>query len=763
MCDLTINWAIENNIPFIPLVEQTKHPLNRNWVSTLPIKKDNSAELIKDTVTTFIKNKYGIGLLSGHPINNSSVLVIVDVDIRSVDSQHQQECDDFLISIGLDPQEPNVLTGRGGGSRHYYLCIPTAFAIDKASFKLAQSSYLVEKDGQKKPAWIVELLGKGKFVVAPPSLHPDTGLAYKFVHQNIISEVHKFMYYLYQIRDDKHLKNSISTQEKQSSSALEETKENINRLREVLRFLSSDCDREQWRDIVWSICAHNWKAGKEIAQNWSKNAVTKYNQSAFDIVWESFDSEKDNCIGINTVYYLATEKSWIDDRVHEWLKDMNQKYFKVFVGGESKKMMIGRTLSEHGVSFISIPDFHNSLSNRTINLGGKVIKISKAWLEHPKSRGYESIEFRPEWGLENRNNIYNSYIGWGITPTNYNSNDEFTSVYNKLVPVLKFLKCIICSNNDEHFYYLLGWLHSCVTILDRPLGIALVLRGGKGIGKSFLGKILVKIFGVHGFHATNSELLVGRFNGHLKNCLLYFADEGLFVGDKKAEQALKGLITEDKLLFESKGITPEMAENRIRVVIATNSLHAISASYDERRFFVLDVSDRKAQDHKYFKSLSDYLYNNNGINDLLSFLQSDRLLKILQQKEFHILNIPKSRALSEQKIHSLSEVHRYIYECLSSSGILYMDGLNQMNKGWLGDIGVNILFNAYLSMLNNVRFSSIASPSSFGREFLKIGIAKKIRSSSSGRPWIYRLLPLIEARQMFAENILKEPDFQWES
>jgi len=45
---------------------------------------------------------------------------------------------------------------------------------------------------------------------------------------------------------------------------------------------------------------------------------------------------------------------------------------------------------------------------------------------------------------------------------------------------------------------------------------------------------------------------VDRFNAHLRDCIVLFADEAFFAGDKQNEGVLKVLITEPYLAIEGK-------------------------------------------------------------------------------------------------------------------------------------------------------------------------------------------------------------------
>ena len=50
-------------------------------------------------------------------------------------------------------------------------------------------------------------------------------------------------------------------------------------------------------------------------------------------------------------------------------------------------------------------------------------------------------------------------------------------------------------------------------------------------------------------------------------------------------------------------------KNHIRLMVASNNDWVIPAGPEERRFCVLDVSDRHTQDHEYFKPLFDQMDN----------------------------------------------------------------------------------------------------------------------------------------------------------
>ena len=82
--------------------------------------------------------------------------------------------------------------------------------------------------------------------------------------------------------------------------------------------------------------------------------------------------------------------------------------------------------------------------------------------------------------------------------------------------------------------------------------VALVFRGKEGVGKGIVGRLFCRLLGQHGMQIVDATHFVGRFNAHLRDRIVLFADEAFFAGDKQNEGVLKGLITEPYLAIEGK-------------------------------------------------------------------------------------------------------------------------------------------------------------------------------------------------------------------
>lgn len=187
---------------------------------------------------------------------------------------------------------------------------------------------------------------------------------------------------------------------------------------------------------------------------------------------------------------------------------------------------------------------------------------------------------------------------------------------------------------------------------------------GKGSGKGVFGNAIAKCFGEHGLHIFHQSHLTGNFNGHLRSCLFLFADEAFWAGDKKGESVLKGLITERSLVIEQKGIDAVQWPNRLHVLMAANAEWVVPASSDERRFAVLDVSNRYAQGaaadnerRPYFEALHREL-EGGGIQAMLYDLQHWSL------GTWHPRQVYETEGLRKQKEQSLSPIEQWFDELL---------------------------------------------------------------------------------------------------
>lgn len=125
-------------------------------------------------------------------------LAVVDVDVKSTDERHRKEAVSAAKKLVGGVSVPVVASGRGNGSRHFYVLTGKPFK----TFNPIQSTETVKVHyPSKRPskreiaeltereladglrlslAWEISLYSDGRQVVLPPSIHPDTGNPYKW-------------------------------------------------------------------------------------------------------------------------------------------------------------------------------------------------------------------------------------------------------------------------------------------------------------------------------------------------------------------------------------------------------------------------------------------------------------------------------------------------------------------------------------------------------------------------------------------------------
>ena len=289
----------------------------------------------------------------------------------------------------------------------------------------------------------------------------------------------------------------------------------------------------------------------------------------------------------------------------------------------------------------------------------RMVPLPKIWLESPARRDAAGIVFKPAGCQPDEINLWR---GLAIHPADMGLEQAAAGcrLYREHV------ENIICRGNAEHARYVWAWLADLVMNPGgaKP-GVALVLRGGRGVGKGFFARPFLRIFGRHGLQVTHRDHLIGRFNHHLSDKIFVFLDEAFWAGEKRHEGVLKGLLTEPRFAVERKGIDVFEVDSFVRVVMASNEDWVVPAGPDERRFLVFDVSDEHKQDSRtYFKALAHEL-DHGGVAALLTWL-------LLRPDEgVDLRRAPASAAGTDQKLESLEPVYGWWLHCLHR-GRLYL-------------------------------------------------------------------------------------------
>lgn len=389
-----------------------------------------------------------------------------------------------------------------------------------------------------------------------------------------------------------------------------------------------------------------------------------------------------------------------EEAVDPWLRKLNEKHAVIGnIGGKCRiiEEVMDHALQRNRLTRQSFDDFANRYKHIQVHVGqspqGQPIMkaLGRFWLENPKRRQFETIVFAP--GREVKD-AYNMWKGFACQSKPGDCQQFLDHTFEN-----------VCQRDQVLYDYLIGWMARCVQAPATPGEVAVVLRGGRGVGKSLWAKEFGKLFGRHFLHVSNPSHLVGNFNSHLRDVVVLFADEAFYAGDRKHASILKTLITEETITIEAKGVDAEAAPNFVHLIMASNDQHVIPAGGDERRFLVLDVGKEQQQDPSYFGKLAE-LMDNGGREALLHYLMTYDL------SGYQVRSVPVTEALHEQKLLSLDPDEEWWYQKLQEGRVLLDD------DGWPSEVRKEALIDDYIEHARRFNINRRGTATSLGK-FLK--------------------------------------------
>lgn len=443
----------------------------------------------------------------------------------------------------------------------------------------------------------------------------------------------------------------------------------------------------------------------------------------------------------NSLKYAMRQILRAKEEVEEpWLRKLNEQFLVIGnLGGKCRVIeeVYDEAMKRPRMTKQTFADFRNRYSHQYIQCGKRSVSVGNWWLANPKRRQFDYLVFQPG---SDAKNAYNLWQGFAC---NSRSGDNH-------LPYLGHIKRNICAGNELYYRYVLGWMARAVQRPDSTGETAIVLRGKSGTGKSFFAKHFGKLWGRHFLQVSDAKHLVGAFNAHLRDCVILFGDEAFFAGDKRHEGVLKTLITEEHMMIEHKGVDAEASPNFTHLILASNSDWVVPAGPTERRFFVLDVSDRHRQDNLYFKEIA-FALANGGYESLLHFLLGYDL------KGFNVRHVPTTAALLEQKMLSMDSLPEWWFVKLRDGCLL----VNQ--PGYEPRVKCQDLLDdciRHVTQFNSTRRGSQTKLGHFLAKVCPPGYPKRDRESSGmDRAYYYTFPSLGSMRKIWDETYATELDW----
>ena len=403
---------------------------------------------------------------------------------------------------------------------------------------------------------------------------------------------------------------------------------------------------------------------------------------------------------------------------------MNEDNAILLTGG---KVRIVHRDKRSGIHIMGTQDFNTLMYNKKVTVPGKRGKApteADLWMAHPDRRecimGMGFFPDEPLW----HDGYVNLWQGWGVKPEegNWQMFDNH-------------IKLIMCGGDEELHNFVLDWIADIIQDPMNPKGTAIVMHGKEGVGKGTFCEMVGKIVGrAHYKHVTNERHLTGNFNYHLMDGLFVFADEVIYGGSRSTAGILKSMVTEKQLVCERKGVDSFMYENRIRLAVASNEDWFIPAGPESRRWLVLEVNDKHANDRHYFDLLYTQMLDEGGLEAMMFDLQT-RKIKSNLNKAIVTKGLEAQRAIYKA---TGDAVDIWFDECvgLMELGCKTDDG----EGGWPSDVDRMELFEAFHRWADNKKIRTKGT-AHFYKKVEQYGFVKHRPRTEGIRKWRYKVPP----------------------
>lgn len=353
-----------------------------------------------------------------------------------------------------------------------------------------------------------------------------------------------------------------------------------------------------------------------------------------------------------------TETSIVDDAEIKVMNELNNKHIFISnMGGKSwiTDHIYSEVSEREELTFVTVETFKNMYMNKTIQISEKYAPThSEYWLKSPLRNSVDGVLFDPAFHTKIVNKGDRKYLnlwsGFNVEPKKGNWSRTLRHIYK-----------ILCKSDSVKFIYFMKWLAWAVQNPDKQAEVAIILKGEKGTGKSFLFVQMKKVFGQHGMVITDHNRLTGKHTGHFRSLSFLFCDEVYYPGDKAIEGRIKAIVTEPYLDVEGKFMDAVSNKNRLHICMSTNNEWVIPATKDERRYYIDTVDNRFAKGtasnyarQTYFNKLWGEM-DNGGREAMLYDLLNMKL------DDWHPRDdVPETKELDKQRGMSLNAIEQAI-------------------------------------------------------------------------------------------------------
>jgi len=308
-------------------------------------------------------------------------------------------------------------------------------------------------------------------------------------------------------------------------------------------------------------------------------------------------------------------------------------------------------------AFYSKADMGTILAHLTVlNIEGKDIPAFRWWLSKEDRKQYTHVVFEPNLRAAPAGAL-NLFRGFQVAPKAKPGGCAI--FYDHLLRNA-------CASDRAIYMFFLDWMASLFQRPGRKIGVAPILYGDKGCGKSVIVDVLAECIGPEYCPVVDTpEALTGKHNTHLARAVLIRVEEALHAKDPRHESRLKHMITGGRMLIEPKGVDAFEIDSKCNLIFTTNKRHSVPASGSERRFLCLQVANNNQQDGPYFAAMLKQMRE----GGYAAFV-ADMLSRDISRTDFS--KPPVTALLSTQIIESMTGLEKWWFATLASGRLPFV-------------------------------------------------------------------------------------------
>lgn len=289
--------------------------------------------------------------------------------------------------------------------------------------------------------------------------------------------------------------------------------------------------------------------------------------------------------------------------------------------------------------------------------------VAKEWMDWEGRRTVNNIVYAPNEPRFTKDGNLNS---WFPPPSTPKAGD---------LTLFHYYMSEMMASDSKYLPWVTAWIaHHIQNPEKKILSSVIFWSHEQGNGKSTLGWILRKLFGMH-----NSSLVINafpeRFNSYAENVLLIFVDELKPVRKSDRIDFIKSMVTQPTVLIENKQEKAHEIPDLSSLYFTSNHPNALDLGPEDRRFFVHNVGRNNLTQEWFKKTFRPWLETQEAIDAIHDyFLNIDLTLPIiggipdsLEPAPFSYTQIaPRNDARRQMIADNRDDIESWLHELVES-------------------------------------------------------------------------------------------------